>query len=254
MPTRNTLRLSLQPLGSVESMEKGLHFAFFLNATESADKPDVVKSSILLHCLGKSARDIYNTFTFDERQEMVYNTIISKFDQYFSPRKNLTFNRFNFLTARQTDDETFDEFYTRLRKLSKDCELGELRNSLIKDIIIIGISDKKLQERLLRGSDIDLEKVLKNGRASEASKQQTKALHNKNSSAASNHANSTTNHVQREQINKCKFCAGSHRRGSCPAYGKQCAKCKKTGHFAKCCLSKPKPPPAPVNSYMLCIL
>ena len=38
-----------------------------------------------------------------------------------------------------------------------------------------------------------------------------------------------------EMINKCKFCSYSHKRGSCPAYGKTCNNCKKKGHFPKYC-------------------
>ena len=37
-----------------------------------------------------------------------------------------------------------------------------------------------------------------------------------------------------EIINKCKFCSYSHKRGSCPAYGKSCNNCQKKGHFSKC--------------------
>lgn len=32
-------------------------------------------------------------------------------------------------------------------------------------------------------------------------------------------------------------------RDACPASGVKCNACSKTGHFAKCCLSKPKQPP-----------
>ena len=96
---------------------------------------------------------------------MKYDKIITKFDEHFNPWKNLTFNRYNFLTARQIDSESFDEFYTRLRNLSENCELADLRDSLIKDIIIIGIRDTKLKERFLRKNEIDLATVLKNGRA-----------------------------------------------------------------------------------------
>ena len=80
------------------------------------------------------------------------------------------------MTARQIEGEKFDEFYTRLRRLSEDCDFGLLRDSLIKDMIIIGLSDKKLQERLLRDCEIDLSKVLRNCRASEASKLETKSI------------------------------------------------------------------------------
>ena len=36
-------------------------------------------------------------------------------------------------------------------------------------------------------------------------------------------------------INKCKFCLYSHKRGSCPTYGKICNNCKIKGHFSKFC-------------------
>ena len=144
-------------------------FQIFLQATESSTKPDLVKSSILLHCIGKQGKEIYDTFEFDEGDEMKLNLILEKFDNHFKPRKNLTFMRFSFFTTRQTENENFDEFFTRIKKMSEDCEFNQLRDSLIKDMIIIGLKDKKLQERLLRENDITLEKVLTNCRASEAS-------------------------------------------------------------------------------------
>ena len=57
------------------------------------------------------------------------------------------------------EGDTFDEYVTRLKPLIEDCEFRELRNSLIKDLIIIGLRDKKLQERLLSEPDINLEQV-----------------------------------------------------------------------------------------------
>ena len=124
-------------------------FIIFLTATESNEKSDLVKSSILLHCIGKQSKEIYDTFTFEEGDSMKFDKIIEKYENYyFKPRKNLTYMRFSFFTSRQEDHEKFDEFYTRLRKLSEDCEFNELRNSLIKDVLIIGLRNKKLQERL----------------------------------------------------------------------------------------------------------
>lgn len=96
-------------------------FQIFLQATESADKPDIVKSSILLHCIGKQCKEIYDTFEFHEGDEMKLNIILQKFDDHFKPRKKLTFMRFTFFTVRQEDFEKFDEYYTRLCKLSEDC-------------------------------------------------------------------------------------------------------------------------------------
>ena len=37
---------------------------------------------------------------------------------------------------------------------------------------------------------------------------------------------------------KCKFCSGTHNKGSCPTYGKISNNCRNKGHFAKCCTKK----------------
>lgn len=36
----------------------------------------------------------------------------------------------------------------------------------------------------------------------------------------------------------CKRCGTRHGRKSCPAFDKECIKCKKKGHFARCCRTK----------------
>lgn len=51
----------------------------------------------------------------------------------------------------------------------------------------------------------------------------------------------------RQQAQKCLYCGGPYPydggRDSCPGSRVKCSACSKTGHFTKCCLSKPKQPP-----------
>ena len=65
---------------------------------------------------------------------------------------------------------------TELKKLSQECEFGELHNSLIRDVIIMGLSDKKLRERLLREPDLTLDNAIKHGQAAEETKQHGRVL------------------------------------------------------------------------------
>ena len=44
--------------------------------------------------------------------------------------------------------------------MSETCEFSTLKNSIIKDRIGLGISDAKTRERLLRISDLTLEKAI----------------------------------------------------------------------------------------------
>ena len=80
---------------------------------------------------GEQAKEIYNTFTFSTEDDKVkYAEIIKKFDEHLSPKKNLTLLSFPFLTASQVEGKTFDEYVTRLKILSEDCEFGKLRKFL----------------------------------------------------------------------------------------------------------------------------
>jgi uncharacterized protein YllA (UPF0747 family) len=59
---------------------------------------------------------------------------------------------------------------TELKKRSAVCEFDTLKDSLIKDMIICGISDNALRERMLREPNINLQKAVELGQASEQTK------------------------------------------------------------------------------------
>ena len=127
----------------------------YITATEKIKKSDDVKSSILLTCIGPREREVYNTFVFDDdSMKMNFNCILQQFDDYCSPQKNATFLRYKFFSYRQSEEQCFDNFVAELKKLSKECNFSDLQNSLIRDMIVIGITDNHLRQRLLREPDL----------------------------------------------------------------------------------------------------
>lgn len=226
-------------------------FEIHLIATELTEKAEKIKTSILLTCIGKQGLDISNTFTFSEDDnKMKLKPVMDQFEAYCKPRKNITLLRHNFLTHKQQDSVSFDTFVTELKQQSTQCELGELRDSLVKDMIVIGVADNQLRERLLRTDDLTLDVAIKLGQAAEATKQQAVTLARPltGSQAAVDVLNlkGNSNRPQRQQqasnsstasSQTCKYCSSSHPRGKCPAYGKMCSKCHKLNHYASVCLS-----------------
>ena len=176
---------------------------------------------------------------------MKYNEIIKHFDEYSSPQKNITFQRYKFFTCGQKEGQSFDQFVTELKKLSQECEFGELRNSFIRDVIIMGLSDNKLKERLQREPDLTLDNAIKHGQAAEETKQHARVLQRQleteRRSIDAIKRNTKTNNKPPSSSEKltffknCKFCGGSHNRGNCPAYSKKCRTCNQLDHFANCC-------------------
>ena len=63
---------------------------------------------------------------------------------------------------------------TQLKELFSDCEFGELKNALIKDIVAIGVVDNSLRKRMLREPKLTLEKAITLGQSAEQTKMNVK--------------------------------------------------------------------------------
>lgn len=72
--------------------------------------------------------------------------VLGKFDIYYEPRKKLTNISHKFFMCKQVEDK---KFVTKLCHKAQECELGDIANSLIQDILICSIKDSKLRKHLL---------------------------------------------------------------------------------------------------------
>ena len=233
-------------------------FMVYLTASKSKSEPDDVKTCGLLSAIGPK-REIYYTFTFEEDDAMKFDNEIECFDQYFTPKKNVTYMRYKFFSCNQSEGQNIDAYVTELRKRAEHCEFAELKNSLIRDKIVIGIYDKKTLERLLRESELSLEKALQICRAAEEIKIQTDEMagssestkkidhvHSKSHrpSKGSNKHRPNSKQVDRsnqslpDRKRQCLKCLKYHDPAKCPAYNQKCHKCGHLGHCAVACRSR----------------
>lgn len=151
-------------------------FKYYLTATGLEGEGDKRKVAILLSLIGPQAVTVFNSFNADA-DTIKYKDLVQLFANHFNP-KNITVERHNFLTRRQKDNETLDEFVTDLKNLSLTCEFGILQNSLIKDLLICGLNKSNLfmKERLLQEDDLTLDRALKIWKSLELSQGQAQAL------------------------------------------------------------------------------
>ena len=100
--------------------------SYYLISTGKDTKSYRIKFGILLSCIGTKGREIYDTFTWPNNADgsaadrMVYANVVTKFDDYCSPRKNITYLRYLFFTQKQKEGQSFDDFVT-LIKNSNNC-------------------------------------------------------------------------------------------------------------------------------------
>lgn len=92
--------------------------------------------------------------------------VIKAFDDYCLPRKNIAMEAFKFNMIVQKEKQSFSSFETELRTQLRYCDFEcsschmSYANRMLRDRIIVGVQDKKLQLKLLDGKDDPLSKVV----------------------------------------------------------------------------------------------
>ncbi|XP_030759442.1 uncharacterized protein LOC115884873 [Sitophilus oryzae] len=123
---------------------------------------------------------------------------------------------FNFNNICQKENQSIDSFITELKRQAANCEF----------ICSNGLSNKQIQQRLIRENEMSLTKIQEYCKSIELSQQHIKLL-------SPNEEN-----INAVEITfKCRRCGYKHTKGRCPAFHKTCVVCNK-GHFAKMCKSK----------------
>lgn len=149
--------------------------------------------------------------------------------------RNLFYNR------NQKEGEQFEQFLTDIKISAQKCEFEALHDQMIRDKIVMGTNDAGIQEKLLRVTDLDMQKAIDYCRASEISKLQAKTFNEKTVDSLqkkvgeSRNEEENTNPRNESTEFKCRRCLKWHGPGQCPAFGKDCSKCKKKNHFAAAC-------------------
>ncbi|RUS91936.1 hypothetical protein EGW08_000338 [Elysia chlorotica] len=161
---------------------------------------------------------------------------------------NVTYERYLFNSRLQRERESFEIFYSDLRRLVKSCNYCErCLDSLLRDRIVLGIRDKDTQRDLLKIRDLTLAKAIDVCKAAENADRHRQKINMAPEASAAvnalpkqrNRPLSSSTHPQSSKSAKCKFCGRHHPmlKNKCPAYGKECSKCHGRNHFASMCKS-----------------
>lgn len=237
-------------------------FELYLDLVDLKAAEEPKKFALLKYYIGKEARKTLETFSYTTAQEASkYTTAVTKLNEYYIPKKNVTFERHVFNSRDQLPGESIDAYLAELRRLSDTCEYDTLRDGLIRDRIICGLWDKRLKGRLLEANR-NLMEVVDVIRSVEQSESRVRTMEKGPEAAVhamrqkfSNRnprAVTTTSHAHGVQDGRkatqdqgyakqpksdCKYCGYQHPVKKCPAYGCVCTKCNKRNHYARVCQS-----------------
>ena len=236
----------LKLTGNVNENWKAFKQSFELYSLAIGLRNEERKIALLLTVAGRAALDVYNTFVFTEEERDNFDVVMKKFEDYCTPRKNETYERYVFRNRLQKESESIELYVTDLRLKSQSCNFGTLSESMIRDQIVIGVQDNKLRMQLLKETNLTLEKAIQICQASESTKAQLKTFSSKESETAEVDAvqrakpkaalgakKRDANPGQERERGNCERCGTQHAPKQCPAFGKECRKCGGKNHFAR---------------------
>ena len=216
------------------------------------------KTATFLSSIGEEAMEIFEGLDLaSEDKRTKFDIVVKKFQDLCLGGTNETYERFLFNSRQKNETESVDQYITALRTLAKTCNFCAcLRDSLIRDRLVIGINNNALQKKLQQDRNLTLAKAIDICRSSESTKQQVKKIHADDDQAASEaeinamftNANKTQTGRRdggrgsferrdggRDSRIQCKYCGTSHqkKKESCPAFGSRCRNCSRDNHYAK---------------------
>ena len=129
-----------------------------------------MQAYILLNLAGSEAIERERSFSYEGEGENREDPecLKVKFAEICSPQTNITMERHKFNTAVQ-GEHSFQEFLAHLRIKASTCQFGELKDEMIRDRLVCGITNNAVRKLLLREDDLTLTKAIHIGEVNELS-------------------------------------------------------------------------------------
>ena len=95
-----------------------------------------------------------------------------------------------------------------LRRLSDDCEFGDTLSVMLRDRLVCGIKDERIQRRLLQDTDLTYDKAMSTARAMETAARNAEELQKPASGEEVREVHKTQESRVESQKSKCYRCLG----------------------------------------------
>lgn len=243
-------------------------FLIYIRANDLSDKNEEIKIAKFLWLIGDHGLQIYNTLypndgsiedmfnhvpektitsDADEPKQTLAN-VLKSFDSFCLPRRNLAMESFKFHSMNQKEKQPFAEYETALRTQMQSCAFdcdkckSSFAERMLRDRIILGVSEKSLQMKLLDGKYDSLSEVIDACKVYEAATENKRLLQSTTSELKANIIDSEAKQaavdLAQKSVPKCFNCGypftQNHRR-NCRAAKINCRSCGQLGHFQKFC-------------------
>ena len=119
------------------------------------------QKAVLLSVVGAETYQLMRNLTAPHKStDKTFNQLVSLMQEHQHPRSSVILQRFKFGSRKQKSGESTANFVSDPRRLSEHCNFGDTLEDMLRDRIICGITNGRLQRRLLIESDLTLKRTL----------------------------------------------------------------------------------------------
>ena len=218
---------------------------FLANDVTSSQKQRAIFLSV---CGPSTYQLIRNLVAPAKPMDKPLKDLVMLVQNHLTPAPSVIVQRYKFNSRSQKDGESVAQYVAQLRRLSEHCQFGDTLEDMLRDRVVCGIRDARVQRRLFSEPSLTFKKAFELAQTAEVADQNTKNLQLPQTAA-----------VHAVQLNKdattprnCYRCGGKHAAASChfkDAVGKYC---HKKGHIAKACRTKAKQTTEPQPHHQRC--
>jgi len=125
------------------------------------DVEDVAKRrAILLSVCGSKTYALARDLLQPARPaETTFNKLVDTLEKYFSPKPSEIVESYKFHSRSRNEGAGVAAYVAELRKLTEHCNFGETLPEMLRDRLVCGINNKKIQRRLLAERELTLKKA-----------------------------------------------------------------------------------------------
>ena len=156
-----------------QSYVERLQQYFVANDVDAAVKQRAILLSIVG---GKTYQLIRNLLGPAKPTERSFDDIVEAVRNHYQPVPSVIVQRFNFHTRACKSGENVSTYVSELRKLSEYCDFGDTLEDMLRERLVCGINDKRVQRRLLVEPGLTFAKALELAQAAETAESNAKQL------------------------------------------------------------------------------
>ena len=221
----------------VEYVERLEHF-FKANEIDTEDKK---KSIMLSSCGSKTYKLFRSLLTPVKPGDTSWEDLKEIMENHQNPKPSVTVERYKFNKRDRKIGESVPFYTAELRKLSEHWKYDNNLNDMLRDCLVCGIQDTKIQQKLLSESELTLSKAFKIATAMERAhngaldiQKEDKEIINRFSAPATRLKKTFNSNKSKYDDSRTCFLCGNQNHSSDQCYFKEaeCFKCK-VGHIAK---------------------